>query len=86
MWMAALEECRLYSRNYDRQRVSYGEFLLGMATMRSTPLADRFDMFATSTRVHFDGTRSEAVLQRTGSSLVDRPVDDEHAERLFNNL
>lgn len=86
MWMGALQECGRYYRNYDSTSVSYGEFLLGMAMMRSTPLADRFDMFATSTRVHFDGTESQAVLSRTGSALVDRPVDDQRAEQLFNDL
>eukprot|EP01046_Picozoa_sp_COSAG06_P004552 COSAG06_NODE_191_length_20709_cov_8.536778_5_plen_1153_part_00 len=86
-WLEALEECRLFHHNYDRQHIHYGEFLLGMATVPSTPLADRFDMFASSTgtRRHRDGTESQTI-QRSTSALVDRPVDDVRADELFEKL
>lgn len=86
-WLDALEECRLFHHNYHRQHISYGEFLLGMANVPSTPLSDRFDMFASikGTRRRKDGTESQ-VIQRCGSALVDRPVDEVRADELFEAL
>lgn len=86
-WLEALEQSRLFHHNYDRQFISYGEFLLGMATVPTTPLAERFDMFSSAVgrRRHKDGTISQ-VPPRIGSALVDRPVDVVRAQQLFEAL
>ena len=86
-WLAALEESRQFHHNYDRKHVSYGEFLLGMATVPSTPLATCFDMFASTvgTRRQKDGSVSQ-ITQRAGSALVDTPVDEVRANELFEAL
>ena len=84
LWLQALESCRLFHHNYDRDKVSYGEFLLGMATVAGTPLAERFEMFATRRLLKEDGSYTK--LERTGSALTHMGIDEARAEELYRNL
>ena len=71
-WLGVLQEHQRFHHNYDRDALEWGEFLLGMGQVKSTPLGARFACFA-------------SAMQSATASLASA-VDEERAKELLSGL